>query len=162
MTHISTTVYSQVLIYTAESTVSDVNGENENAQSSKRYQRGIRTRAHTIASPAFNHWVTALQCPIVLILHAKCFRYSNANHMLVGSFIPRYIGAFSCINESSPAFLFTLSSFSSSSSSSSSSSLSFLVTWRHWKSFEYLYSTLSCLLSSTSSTSFNPTLSYLF
>ena len=32
-----------------------VNGENENAQSSKRYQRGIRTRAHTIASRAFYH-----------------------------------------------------------------------------------------------------------
>ena len=37
-----------------------INGEKENAQSSKRYQRGIRTRAHLIASPAFYHWATEL------------------------------------------------------------------------------------------------------
>ena len=46
-------VYSQVLIYTTESR--GIYGEKENAQSSKRYQRGIRTRAHTIASPALYH-----------------------------------------------------------------------------------------------------------
>ena len=37
-----------------------VNGENENAHSSKRDPREIRTRAHLIASPAFYHWATAL------------------------------------------------------------------------------------------------------
>ena len=55
-----------------------------------------------------------------------------------------YIDACSCINESSTAFLFTLSSFSSSFSSSSSSSLSFLFAWGHKNSFQYLSSTLSC------------------
>ena len=45
-----------------------VNEENENAQTSKRYQRGIRTQAHTIASPAFYHRATALHV-VVYIIH---------------------------------------------------------------------------------------------
>ena len=46
ITHICTTVYSQVLIYTAKSTRASM-------ERTKLPNNGIRTRAHLIASPAF-------------------------------------------------------------------------------------------------------------
>ena len=52
-----------------------VNGESEKAQSSKRYQRGIRTRAHLIVSPAFYHWATALH--FLYSLHDWLLGYIN-------------------------------------------------------------------------------------
>ena len=57
-THMSTTVYSQVLIYTLSRLRR--REENENAQTPKCVHKGIRTRALSIASPAFYHWATAL------------------------------------------------------------------------------------------------------
>ena len=59
-----------------------VNGENENAQSSKRQQRGIRTRAHSIASPAFYHRAPRDTCMVGPIFHqlqrsvSKCPRHT--------------------------------------------------------------------------------------
>ena len=50
-THISTTVYSQVLIYTAEST--EASWSERKCPNFETVTTGIRTRALSIASPAF-------------------------------------------------------------------------------------------------------------
>ena len=50
-THISTTVYSQVLIYTAEST--EASWSERKCPNFETVSKGIRTRALSIASPAF-------------------------------------------------------------------------------------------------------------
>ena len=50
-THISTTVYSQVLIYTAEST--EASWSERKCPNIETVTMGIRTRALSIASPAF-------------------------------------------------------------------------------------------------------------
>ena len=50
-THISTTVYSQVLIYTAEST--EASWSERKCPNFETVTAGIRTRALSIASPAF-------------------------------------------------------------------------------------------------------------
>ena len=50
-THISTTVYSQVLIYTAEST--EASWSERRCPNFETVTTGIRTRALSIASPAF-------------------------------------------------------------------------------------------------------------
>ena len=50
-THISTTVYSQVLIYTAEST--ETSWSERKCPTFETVTTGIRTRALSIASPAF-------------------------------------------------------------------------------------------------------------
>ena len=50
-THISTTVYSQVLIYTAEST--EASWSERKCPNFETVTTGIRTRAISIASPAF-------------------------------------------------------------------------------------------------------------
>ena len=51
-THISTTVYSQVLIYTAEST--EASRSERKCPNFETVTTGIRTRALSIASPAFH------------------------------------------------------------------------------------------------------------
>ena len=51
LTHISTTVYSQVLIYTAEST--EASCSERKCPNFETVTTGIRTRALSIASPAF-------------------------------------------------------------------------------------------------------------
>ena len=59
-THISTTVYSQVLIYTAEST--EASWRERKCPNFETVAKGIWTRALSIASPAFYHWATMLHC----------------------------------------------------------------------------------------------------
>ena len=55
----STTVYSQVLIYTAELTGASI--ERKKMPNHRNGSKaGIRTRAHLIASPAFYRWATVL------------------------------------------------------------------------------------------------------
>ena len=54
----STTVYSQVLIYTDES--AEASWIERKCQNFETVAKGIRTRALSIASPAFYHWATAL------------------------------------------------------------------------------------------------------
>ena len=57
-THICPPVYSQVLIYTAEATESS--WSERKCPNFETVAKGIRTRALSIASPAFYHWATAL------------------------------------------------------------------------------------------------------
>ena len=58
ISHISTTVSSQVLIYTAELT--GASWREKKCWSFKKAAKGIRTRVLLIASPAFCRWATAL------------------------------------------------------------------------------------------------------
>ena len=57
-THMSTTVCSQALIYTAAST--EAPWRERKCPNFETVSTGIRTRALSIASPAFYHWATAL------------------------------------------------------------------------------------------------------
>ena len=55
-THIPTTVYSQVLIYTAEST--EASWRERKCPNFETVAKGIRTRALSVVSLAFYHWAT--------------------------------------------------------------------------------------------------------
>ena len=57
-THIFTTVYTQVLIYTAEWT--GASGKERKCPNFETVAKGTRIRVLSIASPAFYLWVTAL------------------------------------------------------------------------------------------------------
>ena len=57
-THISTVVYSEVLIYTAEWT--EASRRERKYPSFETVARGIRTRAISIASPSFYRWATSV------------------------------------------------------------------------------------------------------
>ena len=54
LTHMPTTVYSQVLIYTAEST--EAPWRERKCPTFETVAKGIRTRALSLASPAFYHY----------------------------------------------------------------------------------------------------------
>ena len=62
--HMSTTVYSQVLIYTAEST--EAPWSERKCPNFETVAKGIRTRALLLASPAFYHWAIALHTIMLL------------------------------------------------------------------------------------------------
>ena len=85
-TDMSTTVYSQVLIYTAEST--EASWRERKCPNFEKVAKGIWTRALSIASPAFYHWAIALHkhrttCNaytadnINIILNVYIFTYDN-------------------------------------------------------------------------------------